>query len=227
MYQLAHRGLSQFYPENTMLAFKEALEGPFDGLETDVQMTKDGELILLHDATIDRTSDGTGYVCDYTYEELLKFNFNNGFEGVHTPIPRLEELLELMTHYDKILNIEIKAEAKPGTEEKVVELVKKYNLKKVYYSSTDVNQMLRIRELVPDAYVALIIVSHYQHGVEVASMAKLDGIHSRYNFLNKDNVEDLKTQGFKMGAWTVPNRKTFVDMEKKGMLFAFTNKFIL
>ena len=70
----AHRGYSGRYPENTMLAFKEAGKLGVDGIELDVQLTKDGEVVVIHDEKIDRTTDGPGYVIDYTLQELKKFN---------------------------------------------------------------------------------------------------------------------------------------------------------
>ena len=72
----AHRGASGYAPENTLDAFRKAVEMGADGIELDVQMTKDGELVVIHDETIDRVSNGKGWVKDYTYEELKKFNFN-------------------------------------------------------------------------------------------------------------------------------------------------------
>ena len=71
----AHRGYSAQYPENTMEAFVQAYQKGFDGVETDVHMTKDGQLVLIHDETIDRTSGGKGYIQDYTYDELKNFHF--------------------------------------------------------------------------------------------------------------------------------------------------------
>ena len=65
----AHRGLSSIYPENTLIAFEKALEYEIDGIETDVQLTKDGELVIIHDETLDRTTNGTGFVKDYTLKE--------------------------------------------------------------------------------------------------------------------------------------------------------------
>ena len=67
----AHRGASGYAPENTLDAFRKAVEMGADGIELDVQMTKDGELVVIHDETIDRVSNGKGWVKDYTYEELL------------------------------------------------------------------------------------------------------------------------------------------------------------
>ena len=67
----AHRGFSGKYPENTILAFQKAIEVGADGIELDVQLTKDGEVVIIHDETIDRTTDGKGYVVDYTYKVKL------------------------------------------------------------------------------------------------------------------------------------------------------------
>ena len=110
MIKLGHRGYSSKYPENTMLAFKAAIDGNFDGVETDVQLTKDNRLVLIHDEKIDRTSNGKGYVKDYTYDQLCQFNFNYRFDGIEAKIPLLEELLDYCIGKDVILNIEIKTD---------------------------------------------------------------------------------------------------------------------
>ena len=70
----AHRGYSGKYPENTMLAFEKAAETGCDGIELDVQLTKDGKLVVIHDESVDRTTTGTGKVKDFTYDELARFN---------------------------------------------------------------------------------------------------------------------------------------------------------
>ena len=76
----AHRGASGYAPENTLEAFKLAIDEKADGIELDVQLTKDKELVVIHDEKIDRSSNGMGYVKDYTLDELKKFNFNYGNE---------------------------------------------------------------------------------------------------------------------------------------------------
>lgn len=87
-----HRGASGYAPENTMAAFEKAVEMGADGIELDVQLTKDGELVVIHDETIDRVSDGSGWVKDYTYAKLIKHNFNRTHpEYEHAQIPTLEE----------------------------------------------------------------------------------------------------------------------------------------
>ena len=77
----AHRGASGYAPENTMPAFELARQQEADGIELDVQLTKDGEVVVIHDETIDRTSTGKGFVRDYTLQELYGFSFHNGMEG--------------------------------------------------------------------------------------------------------------------------------------------------
>ena len=106
MLLLGHRGYSDQYSENTMLAFSKAIESGFDGIETDVHKTKDGVLVLCHDEKINRTSDGKGYIKDMTYEELCAYNF--GTKENPQRIPLLKELLELCKGKNVKINLEIK-----------------------------------------------------------------------------------------------------------------------
>ena len=100
----AHRGWCSKYPENTMLAFKKAIELGVDQIETDIRITKDNELVLIHDATLDRTTNGTGKVCDHTLAELKQLDAGNGEQ-----IPTLRELLELVKDHPTItLDLEFK-----------------------------------------------------------------------------------------------------------------------
>ena len=89
----AHRGASGYAPENTLDAFRKAVEMGADGIELDVQMTKDGELVVIHDETIDRVSNGKGWVKDYTYEELKKFNFNHFVSKLAIPLANYESVI--------------------------------------------------------------------------------------------------------------------------------------
>lgn len=98
-----HRGASGYAPENTMAAFEKAVELGADGIELDVQLTKDGELVVIHDETIDRVSDGSGWVKDYAYAKLIKHNFNRTHpEYEHAQIPTLEETLMRKKNLERI-----------------------------------------------------------------------------------------------------------------------------
>jgi glycerophosphoryl diester phosphodiesterase len=106
----AHRGNSRYYPENTMAAFRSAVEIGADMIETDVHMTKDGALVLMHDDKVDRTTNGTGFISDMTLDEIRALDAGSHkdekFRGERVPL--LTELLELVKDTDILLNIEFK-----------------------------------------------------------------------------------------------------------------------
>ena len=109
----AHRGFCAKYPENTMIAFRKALELGVDQIETDIRITKDKELVLIHDATLERTTNGVGRVCDYTLAELRQLDAGNG-----ETIPTLRELFELVKDHPSItLDLEFKEYPVDGWEE--------------------------------------------------------------------------------------------------------------
>ena len=124
----AHRGCSQRYPENTVLAFEKAMEiKNLEGIELDVQMTRDGELVVIHDERVDRTTEGIGFVKDCTLSELKRLHI---YAGDHPgqQVPAMEEVLNLLgpkLREGMRLNIELKNSVYPypGMEEKLVDLV--------------------------------------------------------------------------------------------------------
>lgn len=125
----AHRGYSSAFSENTMSAFIAAEKAGADGLELDVQLTKDGEVVVIHDEKLDRTTTGKGFVKNLTYKEIRKFNANK--KGVNKePIPSLIEVLEWMQSNQLVCNIELKNNlfSYEGMEEKVIQLVRRFNL---------------------------------------------------------------------------------------------------
>lgn len=113
IYVAAHQGWCAKYPDNTMEGFRAALTLDVDQLETDVRVTKDGELVLIHDATVDRTTNGTGLVCEMTLEELKKLDAGDGAQ-----IPTLIELMELVKDHPTItLDVELKEYPIDGKDE--------------------------------------------------------------------------------------------------------------
>jgi len=149
-----HRGDSYNHYENTMEAFKAAIENGADMIETDVRVTKDGVLVLHHDDAVNRTTDGTGLVCEKTYDELCMLNAGDKHHPIK--VPTLEELFELLKDTDVMLNLEIKEYFKEGNVEnchycieKSVEMAEKYNFTdKMVFNSFD-------------AYVLEYIDEHY------------------------------------------------------------------
>lgn len=135
----AHRGASGYAPENTLAAFEKAVELGADGVELDIQLTKDDEIVVIHDEKIDRTSDGEGWVKDYTLEELRGFNYNRTKpEYEHADIPTMREVFELLKPTGLFINIEIKMGVffYEKIEEKILALTKEMDMEdRVCYSS--------------------------------------------------------------------------------------------
>lgn len=146
-----HRGLMAFYPENTLLSFQKALEAGVDMLEFDLRLTKDRHLAVIHDETVDRTTDGTGRVGDYTLAELKRLDaggwFGKPFEGLR--IPTLEELCDLLTDWpDVLLNVEIKPAADAvEAADRAIETLKRYGyLSRCVFTSFDANVLAHIHD---------------------------------------------------------------------------------
>jgi len=225
MYQLAHRGYSDYFPENTMSAFRYAFDTDFDGIETDVQQTKDGRLVLLHDYKINRTSTGKGLLKDWLYHDLLKLKFS-GKMKMNTTIPSLEELLCEAKESGKIVNLEIKSDVLEGTAEKTVQMVKDMGVEKqVYYSSVNPEHLMTIKKLDPNAYCAMITERNYKQAKQLVIDHHFEGLHARVKELTDDEIKDLKARGIAIGAWTVKSQKDFDRLKKHDITFVFTNTY--
>lgn len=158
----AHRGCSQMYPENTMLAFEKAAElTNLTGIELDVQLTRDGELVVIHDERIDRTTEGIGFVRDYTLHELKRFHI---YADVNTTqsIPTLGEVFDLLEERLRSglkLNIELKNSIYPyeGMEEKVVKMVHDRGMQNaVIYSTFYAKSLAKLRILDSGAQLGIL-----------------------------------------------------------------------
>lgn len=158
----AHRGCSQRYPENTLLAFEKAKNiQKLTGIELDTQLTKDGELVVIHDERVDRVTESTGYVRDYTLIQLKHLHIYAGDNPTQS-IPTMEEVFDLLEprlQSGLKLNIELKNSVYPydGMEEKIVAMVHKRGLQKaVVYSSFYAKSLEKLKALDPDAELGIL-----------------------------------------------------------------------
>ena len=158
----AHRGCSQRYPENTLLAFEKAAEiQGLTGIELDIQLTKDGQLVVIHDEKVDRTTEGIGWVRDYTLTELKKLHIYADVNSSQK-IPTMEEVLDLVEPRCKEgmkINIELKTSVYPypGIEDKIVELIHRRGLQKsIVYSSFYTLSLEKIRQLDSQAEIGIL-----------------------------------------------------------------------
>ncbi len=225
----AHRGASQYAPENTMAAFALAQEQKADGIELDVQLSKDGEVVVIHDETIDRVSNGKGAVGDFTLEELRAFSFGNGMEGYGSEgIPTLREVLQMIRPWEMKLNIELKTGIYwyPQMEEKVVRLVREEGMEdRVIYSSFNHYSISRIQELAPEARTAWLFGDVM---LDVAGYARKHGVHGLHPALYHVKMADFLKQylesGLDVRVWTVNEQADMEMLFGAGVTAVITNR---
>lgn len=225
---IGHRGYSKNYPENTMLAFKKAYEIGMDGIETDVQLTKDNQIVLIHDEKIDRTSNHNGYVKDYTLAELKSFNFNNHMPLYECPIPTLEELLIYVKDHPMLLNIEIKTSKiqYPNLEQMTYDMVKKYGLlDKTFFSSFHLPSLVKLKEIDPNLTLGYLYEDpkKYQKAWEVITEHKLQAAHPKAKFLQEADFRVFKDKKIDVNPWVVDDRKLAKKMKERGVKYLISN----
>ena len=205
----AHRGFSGEYPENTMLAFRKAIEAGAQGIELDVHFTKDKEVVIIHDETIDRTTDGKGEVESFTYDELCKFNAYGRFEGKYEfqKIPTLREYFELVKPVDGFLtNIELKTGINeyPGIEKAVLKIIDEFGLRdRIIISSFNHFSVKRFKEIAPDVKCGFLEESRIIDFGTYAKNYGVEFIHPLYKCLTKDVFDEVYSNGIGINTWTV------------------------
>lgn len=230
MKKWAHRGASAHAPENTLPAFELACSAGADGIELDVQLSKDGVPVVIHDERIDRVGNGSGYVCNYTVEELKSFNVNKHFpEYGDVTIPTLAEVYDLAKNMDIVINLELKNSEifYEGVEEKVLWLAEEKGVgERIIYSSFNHYSMNKIRKLLPTAKTALL----YSEGfMDIGEYARRNGAYAVHPSLRNmeypgiDIVRECHEKGVKVHVWTVDEEGDMERMRKMGVDAVITN----
>ncbi|WP_299445888.1 glycerophosphodiester phosphodiesterase [uncultured Phascolarctobacterium sp.] len=208
MKNFAHRGFSGKYPENTMLAFKKAVEAGADGIELDVQLTKDGEVVIIHDEKVDRTTNGAGNVRDFTLAELRKLDASYIYTGKMdvNPVPTFEEYCEWVKDLPIVTNIELKTGVYPypGIEAKVWKILQKYNLQdKVIISSFNHYSILQMRKLAPQLQYGLLTESWLVNPGAYVESVGVECYHPYYGSLTEETVAEVKGHNIAINTYTV------------------------
>ncbi|QAY68606.1 glycerophosphodiester phosphodiesterase [Paenibacillus protaetiae] len=204
----AHRGASGYCPENTMAAFTKALELGATGIETDVQMTADGRLVLIHDESVRRTTGFDALVKDLTFEELRKLDagvwFSEEFAG--ETIPSLEELLALAKSANIIVNIELKNGLipYPDLERKVIETVRAYGLSdQVVLSSFNHYSLAVCKQLAPDIDTGILYMEGLYRPWDYAATLGANALHPIKYAVLKEWVLEAAAAGIACNPFTV------------------------
>lgn len=234
-----HRGASAYAPENTLEAFALAEKMGADGVELDVQLTKDGEIVVIHDETIDRTSNGSGFVKDYTLKELQQFDFGVKFAGrraeeeeaeekTRVRIPTLEEVFRLLWPGTLTVNIELKTGIiqYEGLEEKVLQLSKRLGMEnRVIYSSFHHPSLVKIKELNPSCKTGLLYCDGWIGVAGYARKLGIDALHPPiYQLKDESLVREAKEMGLEVNVWTVDDKADIKRLAGYGVDTVITNE---
>ena len=209
---IAHRGATGYAPENTVAGFDLAVDMKADYIEIDVQRSKDGELVVIHDTSVDRTTDGTGKVGDLTFDYLRSLDAGSwkGEQFAGEPIPTFEEILD--RYHGKVgILIELKApELYPGIEEQVADKLKERNLdkpqnEKIIIQSFNFESMKTMDQLLPNVPIGVLTSNRADTTAEALQefSAYADWFNPSYGIVTKELVNQVHSLGMQIGSWTV------------------------
>ena len=213
----AHRGASGYAPENTLDAFQLAAEQGADGVELDVHLSRDRQLIVTHDERIDRVSDGSGLISSMTLKDIKMHLFNLTHpEYTQAKAPTLEEVIDLLKPTGLKINIELKNSRLPyiGMEEICLNLVEKTGMsERIIYSSFNHYSLQIIKRINPKAVCGLLYDCCLFKPAEYLSKTGMDALHPHYSALlmNPEEYQQAKEQGGLVNVWTVNDDR---DMRK-------------
>ncbi len=216
-YACAHRGLSSEFTENTITAFQAAAQAGFQAVELDARLTRDGEVIVLHDPSLARTTDGKSRVSDMRYDEV------RGYATQHGPVPRLDDLLAALRDWRGVWNIEVKALA---ATEPAIHLLEHHGLTDRALVTSFDPSVLEIARGVNDAIARGLIVMGpiEQDEIDIAGELGCAWFNADHTDLDAKAVATLRDAGLKVGAWTVNDPVRAKDLATLGVSCVITDR---
>jgi Glycerophosphoryl diester phosphodiesterase len=226
---LGHRGASAEAPENTMVAFALAAQMGADGVELDVHLTSDGRVVVIHDDTVDRTTNGTGAVREMTFAQIRELDASIGKPGYSgAKIPTLEEVYELLQPTGMVVNVEIKENAYDHgflIIPKVLELETRYEMTgRIIYSSFNHYVLREMKECSAQIPTAILYSEALVDVWQYAAQVPADGIHPYFEMLADPMlVTRCHESGQAVRPWTVNEENNLREMFRQGVDTIITN----
>lgn len=224
----AHRGASEYRPENTLISFRYGIEQGANGIELDLQETKDGKIVIFHDDTIDKKSNGVGKISDYTLEELLKFDFGawKGAEFAGTPICLFEDFAREFLGLDLTFAIEIKA---PNIEKQSLEIIEKYKKHDNIYISSFQYDILKATRMIDKNIKISWLIQESITKDNIMKLLEIGGtqICPKADDVTKEGIKLAKSYGLGVRLWGVFNEeimKKVYPLDTEGMTVNFPDK---
>jgi len=218
----AHRGASCIAPENTMAAFAAAIDFGVDGLELDIHLSRDGVPVVIHDETLDRTTDGHGPICAKPWSELQMLDAGSWFSAAFAgePIPTLEEVLQTFAGRVR-LNLELKA-FDAGVA--VLELMQRFPDAEFVISSFDCRLLARLRATDASLPLAVLFASgNWRHAVRLAAGLRSVAFHSEAGQVSRPMITACRDAQLPVHVWTVDDPVTAKSLVRAGVRGLFTN----
>lgn len=218
---VAHRGASRYAPENTLAAFRLALEHGAPAVECDVRRTRDGHLVVIHDPTADRTTDGRGAVGSLTLDALRRLDAGRWFgsEWAGERIPLFDEVLEVVRGR-ALIKVEIKNDPTPaeGIERQVVEAICRLSMEdEAFVMSFDHKVIRAVRSVAPRIPTGILYSARLVDPVSVARAAGADGLCVHWGYLDEEVVARARSAGLGIFTWTVDDERVFRRCRELGL----------
>jgi len=193
---LGHRGAPAYEPENTLASFKKAIELGVDQIELDLRFSKDSKLVVIHNEKLDRTTNGKGFVREFTLTELKKLDAGKGEK-----IPTLQEVIDLIRDKGIFLQIELK---ESNMQRHLLDLIQKNNLEERVMVISFLHEELRkIKELNPKIKTGILIGQKSIDPLERLRQVRADAVSMRHTLVNKRLVERLHQNNIELTVWVV------------------------
>ena len=218
----AHRGASGTHPENTMVAFRAAAEKGTDGIELDVQMTGDGEIVIIHDELVNRTTNGRGAIERMTAREVAALDAGSWFSPAFAgeKIPTLHEFFTWASSNSLQINIELKTNKVPyhGIEKKVLDLIEHYCMRgRVIISSFNFDSIKRVIELDPHIAVAGLVWKIRRDAISKAKDLGLTALHTQPSFALSNYGREAIDSGMLLRLYTINDVRVWERIKKSGI----------
>jgi glycerophosphoryl diester phosphodiesterase len=221
---IAHRGASAYAPENTMAAFIKAAQLGMKWVEFDVMLTALGEPIVFHDETLERTTNGHGPVCDYSYAELRTLDAGRWFSPSYASevIPLLQQVLSFLAEMQMNANVELKPLS--GEEEKmvkstfdVIQTIVAPPYSSLLFSSFSIETMYLLRQYFPDAMLGLLL-HHWEPGWEkTCKELNCISVHVNHAILTEEKAAKIKAMGKVLLSYTVNDQERAMELYSWGV----------